>query len=196
MMKTYNDYIFTRKMQNIDLNMLRRDCGQMYDIISTKFTSEDGQHNGQSTMTTELYASYNLLLAPYEAFHDLHNEIKWMFNDINPAPEKYYIQCWLNYYQKGEFIDWHYHWPKEVNAYHGFVCVDTLESKTTYRMPETNEEVDIPSEDGIIVISKSAGDEHRTWPWENERPRVTIAFDIVPGKYLDPNKWLNHWIPL
>ena len=36
-----------------------------------------------------------------------------------------------------------------------------------------------------MVISKSNGDEHRTWPWQYDRPRITIAFDLFTVKTKD-----------
>lgn len=44
-------------------------------------------------------------------------------------------------------------------------------------------------------MSRSAGDWHRTYPWEHDdRDRITIALDIVPTKSVDDS--LNHWMPI
>ena len=70
-------------------------------------------------------------------------------------------------------------------------------SYTTYRLPNKFEPVNVESENNLLVISKSAGDTHRTWPWEYaDRDRITIAFDIVPRPHFNPEAWLNHWVPL
>ena len=63
---------------------------------------------------------------------------------------------------------------------------------------EPYEEIDIISKNNLLVISPSAGDQHRTWPWEgNGEPRITIAFDIVPeSKFPSAIDKMNHWIPI
>jgi hypothetical protein len=38
--------------------------------------------------------------------------------------------------------------------------------------------------------------EHRVTPWENEeKPRITIAFDIALRNGISPGNY-NHWIPI
>jgi hypothetical protein len=136
----------------------------------------------------------------FPQFYELYEAIKETFNEAVPKEEregnKYYIQCWLNYYREGEFIDWHGHWPSRCNSWHGFVCVDVEPSVTTYSIPGKGE-VDVNNRDNTIVISRSDNDMHRTWPWPYaDRIRMTIAFDIVPREHVDPNAWVNHWVPL
>ena len=137
--------------------------------------------------------------------------IQKFFKESYDIKEQYMIQCWLNFYRKGEFIDWHRHWPMDAKGYHGFLCVSCEPSKTTYRLPAKHgvqipteliektewETVDVESKNGLLVLSESAGDMHRTWPWEfHDRDRITIAFDIVPKPHFNPEAWLNHWVPL
>ena len=134
---------------------------------------------------------------PFDEFYDLYQEIKTFFYESSISEEQHYIQCWMNIYRKGDFIDWHTHWPKEKNSWHGFFCVDCEPSYTTYRLPNRYEPVNVTSENNLLVISRSNGDTHRTWPWEYaDRDRITIAFDILPRLEFHPEAWLNHWVPL
>jgi hypothetical protein len=200
-MKVYEDYVITNKL-NLDLIGMKNSCHLMYDIINKKFNTDKIQggykdNSGLSPLSTNLFNQYNLLLYTFEGFHELYNEIKYMFNQCNPSTKKYYIQCWLNIYKKGNFIDWHNHWLPEFNTWHGFYCVDCEPSKTTYKIPNVSDPLDIVSENNLLVMSRSDGDQHRTWPWENEdKDRITIAFDIVPANQVDNNNWVNHWIPI
>jgi hypothetical protein len=212
---------------NIDLIALKKQTDEMYNIIKEFFKKDKLDYDGQSTLTTQLFGEYNLLLYPFPIFHDLYFNISTAFHlcyrDLfkRNADEKHFMQCWLNYYRKGDFIDWHGHHPPTYRAWHGFMCVDTEpNSYTSYRWPNSLSSsrkdliLDIPSKNGLIVMGTSNGDLHKSSEWAIEdRPRITIAFDIVPAtsllstvqkreepKYLNAmreyNYFVNHWIPI
>lgn len=206
-MKVYENYIATKKL-NLDLHQLKYSCGLIYNLVDETFNNEEykSEHatyddeTGKVSLTTTLYSSYNIFMYPFDQFHELYTEIRTMFRECCIDEEQYYIQCWVNFYKKGDFINWHHHWLPEKRAWHGFFCVDCEPSKTTYRLPGVDEPVDIVSEDNLLVLGPSNGDTHRTWPWEDEnRDRITIAFDIVPRQYVHtPGKKMaiNHWVPI
>jgi hypothetical protein len=114
--------------------------------------------------------------------------------------EKYYIQCWLNTYQKGEYIDWHDHGDPKMNSWHGFYCLQVEpNSFTTYKLPQRNNETVVHSQNNLIVLGPTNGDIHRSSEWNEPYARITIAFDITPARMLfERNLWqiYNHWIPL
>ena len=198
----YKDYVHTKDI-NLNLDVMAKSSMELYNLVLDKFGDGRVDYGGQSTMTTRLFSNYNVLLYPFPGMHELYEEIKSFFYDThkyhNGDPsEKFYIQCWINVYRKGDFIDWHGHWSSECNSYHGFYCVQTgEESGTLYRIPNVDGEVYIPSKPNRLVISKSDNDLHRSTEWLDEKnPRITIAFDIVPRQYVDPYQWLNHWVPI
>ena len=195
----YNHYVYTKKL-GIDYNIIRPSCDIMEKFIKENFMNQPDSFTGQSTMITGLFSKYNLLMYSFPGFHKLYESIRKTFRQINDAGGEHYIQCWLNYYYKGDFIKWHHHWsyPRYENCWHGFYCVDCEEvnSYTRYKLKDINEEFDIKSENDLIILSKSERDEHRTFPWEGEKPRITIAFDIVSNEYIDNHIWKNHWIPI
>jgi hypothetical protein len=219
-MNTIENYIHTKQI-NLNTPVMIETCDYMMSHIQKVWGEEEMTYSGQSTMTTGLYSYYNLLLYPYGQLYELYREIVTLFKEVaekdNVDLEKnpYYIQCWLNFYRKGEFIDWHGHWNhvnKEIPPYHGFYCVTGEGSKTTYKLGHAKEWIDIPTIENQIVISKSTSDMHRTWPWEGDKPRITIAFDIVSrsqitGSGARGEKYPsvscgahqisdNHWIPI
>jgi len=210
---------------NLDIRVLKNTCDQMYEAIKEHFTSDKNDYSGQSTLTTKLFTKYNLLLYPLPGLHDLYFTISDVFHSCltdyheGKNGRKYVMQCWLNYYKKGDYINWHSHADFDSGNWHGFLCVDTEpDSHTSYIWP--NDEirkglvVDIKSEDGLMVMGLSNGDKHKSSEWQhNNRPRITIAFDINPiesidkeitnqyaGKYLhamkDSSLFVNHWIPI
>jgi hypothetical protein len=186
----------------LDTKKLKTSSERLYELIKRKFSRSNHSFTGQSTLSTKLYSSYNLLLYQYDEFHELFHEIKKFFfeiikDDLICINRKYYIQCWLNYYNKDDFIDWHKHWIPEHNAWHGFYCLDTESSSTFYKLPNVENIINVINENNMIILSKSNDDEHKSSKWQYEdRPRITIAFDIVPRESLVDDNLINHWIPL
>lgn len=209
---------------SLDLKTLRKTCVVMKDIITQSFENDNNDYAGKSSETTLLYRKYNFLMYPLPGIHNLHFNIASAFHNCfedshgqrSDGSQEYFIQCWLNCYKSGEYIDWHTHHQNPQLRWHGFVCIDTEpDSFTSYRWPNNPNRkdivIDIPSKDGFIVIGKSNGDYHRSSKWLVEnRPRITIAFDIIPrtfifGKskaadYIKEMKknpyFINHWIAI
>lgn len=203
-MKVHENYVVTKNI-NLNLVSLKHSCHLLYDLVNENFNNENTRafyhdNSGKTSITTNLYNTYNLFLYPYDEFYELFHEIKTLFRECCIDDEQYYLQCWVNFYKQGDFIDWHQHWLPEKNSWHGFFCVDCEPSKTTYMVPGVKDPVDIISEDNMLVLSRSNGDTHRTWPWEDKnRDRITIAFDIVPRHFVQTPGvpiMLNHWIPV
>jgi hypothetical protein len=191
-----HDYIYLKKF-NLNLQKLKNSSNILYNLVKNNFINNKKDYIKKSTLSTELFSSYNLLMYPLDEFYELYLEIQKTFQILNKNKENHYIQCWLNYYQKNEFIEWHNHWKEQNESWHGFFCVDCEPSITSYKLPNVVEQIDIHNKNNSLVLSKSDGDEHRTYPWEfDDRPRITIAFDIVPKKYIRYDEWLNHWIPI
>lgn len=210
--------LYTAKL-DLDLKVLRETADEMYDIIKECFVSDHSDYNGQSTLTTKLYSKYNFLMYPLPGINELYWNIHHVFHAClthlhGQVNHRYFMQCWLNYYRKGEFIDWHSHTNKDIGAWHGFFCLDVEpDSYTSYRWPNEPERkglvVDVESENNLMVMGVSNLDQHRSseWPFE-DRPRITIAFDILPQmevygsdsgfkQKMKENKYfVNHWIPI
>jgi len=191
------DYIYTRQTK-LDLENIKSSAHIIHALAKDKFYDPAGRLDPNVQLDYKIWAKYNLLMYPLPGFHDLYNEIKSMFDLCNTDKNnKYYIQSWVNFYYHNDFIEWHYHSPKEHNAWHGFLCVDCEPSYTAYKILNYPEIIRIPSENGTIVLSRSGEDQHRTAPWpDTTRPRITIAFDIIPQEFIRYDEFLNHWIPI
>jgi hypothetical protein len=187
--------IITKKL-DLDLEAMESSCHQLYELVIDKFRGHQRVNPGKSTPSTELFMAYNLFLYPHDQFHELFHEVNTAFREHCRDDKKYYIQCWLNYYRAGEFCDWHDHWSPQQQTWHGIYCVHTEPSHTSYKLPGIDEPIEIPSEHNLLLLSRSDGFFHRSSPWHDAtRPRITIAFDIVPKEHIAKD-WLNHWIPL
>tara|TARA_B100000780_G_scaffold143026_2_gene100090 strand:- start:16777 stop:17373 length:597 start_codon:yes stop_codon:yes gene_type:complete len=179
----HKNYITTAKL-NLDIDKIKNSCYALSNIIINEFTETDHGYEDETAkapITTKVHDQYNLFTYNLEGFHPLYFKIQELFRQVNTDADEYYIQCWLNLYKQGDFINWHNHSDYGEGSWHGFYCIDCEPSKTSYRLPNVKDIVDIDSENNLLVINKSDGDWHRTWPWEfADRDRITIAFDIVP----------------
>ena len=155
---------------------------------------EDGQHDmEESSKEIEFYSTYNPFQFGHRPFADLYwklNEFFYSDEQVHLAGEPYYIHGWFNVYTKKDdenrgydHIPWHKHLEiYHPHIYHGFYCANVQPSQTWYREgPESPEEewgilVDY---DDMIIYSPSSF-EHSSTPWLEDKPRVTITFDIIP----------------
>lgn len=201
-----DNYIYTRQL-NLDVEQIKNSSLRLRDLIKNNIL-DDGTgfagkiSKGNVPPEAKLFSQYNLFMYPFPEFHSLFKEIQDTFHaaraNQNIPNKPYYCQCWVNVYEKEQFIDWHYHWLPEYQAWHGFYCVDVEpNSSTTYKLEN---EIEIESKNNLLVISKSAGDLHKSSEWHDpNRPRITIAFDIIPADTLSDGFYdnkLNHWIPI
>ena len=187
-----------------NIGELATTCDTMYKFIGSTFAKTD-TFNGNSTLLTKLYTRYNFLMYPLPGVHELYRNIRDVFNNSyyeyfgyeNNRP--HFIQCWLNYYWRGDFIDWHGHWPSEYNAWHGFFCVNVEpQSSTLYKWKDSEQIIEVPSQNGLMVMGISDQDKHRSTEWNQQAPRITVAFDIVPvdNASIRPEQYINHWLPI
>lgn len=156
-------------------------------------------------ISTLYFAEYNILTFTDPNWHNLYKKIQTHFHlcyelyHQRKVDKPHYIRSWLNVYEKGQYIDWHGHWDSEFNAWHGFFCVDVEpNSKTSYMWKDDIQMIDVDSKNGLLVLGLSDNDQHKSSEWNQETPRITIAFDILPFDSIMSTGFikLNHWIPI
>jgi hypothetical protein len=212
------NYIWTRQL-DLDLEEQRTTAMSIWRgtimsgyLESVKARELHPQRHITANLSTRLYERYNYLTVPYAGISSLYHAIKETFHEClqreygTEPHSEWHMQCWMNCYQTGEFIDWHDHWPRETESWHGFYCVDVEpDSSTHYRLGEKygSLEIEVKSRNNQLVISKSDDNFHKSSEWRRENPRITIAFDIAPsfhvrqfGGSLRDYTMVNHWIPI
>lgn len=202
-----------------------------YLVNDSGFSEQDSKyskHKGDLDLPTKIYHKYNYVTFPLPGMSKLYAAIRDAFIKSLAAEgdnsyTEYAMQIWVNFYNKGSNIDWHYHWDREYDSWHGFYCVDTEPSSYTeyafysdekdpikgmlveaededhmsFLLGVADKHVFVESRDNMIVITRSGNDCHRSSEWMAERPRVTVAFDIVPVcKMKEQSTQLNHYIPI
>ena len=193
--------LWTKQIEGIDVKELAAQCLAINDEIHQ--TLKDKPHNykidDNTPFGTRVADYYNVFCYPSQEINRLYRAIREAFYATGPMANKtYYIQGWVNVYEKGQFINWHRHAGKR-NSYHGFFCVNSNVSSTQYRFYDGTER-EVESKDGLLVFSHSDNNFHRTTPCNDETPRITIGFDIhTPGiilKALKQPHTMDHWTPI
>jgi hypothetical protein len=186
----YHTDLFGISTNQIDNNTLFERCIEIESVLPDECPPVPVIWQGNKI--TALHSHYNLFTFPIKELNQLY---KLLVDNITPLLEPettYMIKSWMNVYRRGEFVDWHGHALPHNRVWHGFYCVYAGDSSTTYRMAD-NSNITVPSQEGLIVIGKSNGDLHKSSEWNEDKPRITLAFDISPIESI--NFKINHYIP-
>ena len=107
--------------------------------------------------------------------------------------EKFMAQSWfnVNYNHIGK-LDWHEHGGSGAPYFHGYYCVNAEPSVTHYKV--FNKEVENHNKNNRAILSET-GHPHAMGDWSWEGPRITMAYDVIPLRYI-PKEWEQHWIPM
>lgn len=210
MISNINNEIYLRRV-GLTLPSITNSCNTLRDLVVEKLTPGFDTYPGRKFETSygtesmesgpEFFGNYvfkyNLFMYPYDQFHDLYNEIKKTFIEVNPNyyNEKYYISGWVNFNKPGDFVDWHQHRQGIEDTWHTVYYANADSSKITYEFLNDGSIHDIDCEDNLLIVAKNSNTRHRTWPWEGEGERISIATNIMPWHQIEPG-WVNYWVPL
>lgn len=179
-------------------DVLRRSVRQLDAWVNENITEaqdalDDRFHIG------DVYNGYNLFAYPLDGFSALYRDIRCCFEKISGLSDMW-IKAWANVYQ-GRSYTWHSHkthtWLDQDHcavhpSWHGIYCVTADETCTTYKHRD-GATVHIPWLENQLVFVESQDEWlHRTWPGE----RITVAFNIMHRRDIDPFRYKNHWMPL
>ena len=194
----FHDYLFHPD----NCSILEESCLLLSEEVENRYADwmqtweEDYMKFAEGSPSTQLYETYNVFLCPMHGFAELYNLIIKYFKDKEPSFKDYAVAGWVNVYRDGGYLDWHKH-GKDIHQHdgrwHGYVCVNAEPSKTLYRNDNGLVKT-IENQNGYITLSP-AGMAHRTTPWNETRPRITIAFDFIKRQDIDPYN-ITRWIPI
>ena len=80
-MNTIENYIHTKQI-NLNTPIMIETCDFMMNHIQKTWGEKEMTYSGQSSMTTGLYAYYNLLLYACGQLYELYKEITILFKEI------------------------------------------------------------------------------------------------------------------
>jgi len=186
------NFLFSKMIQ-IDNKKLLENCLELEKYVIDK-NGEQEISTLAGSYTTQNFSKYNFFSYHTQQTSDLLENIREVVKPLLPE-KQYVIQCWLNVFKKGSFIDWHGHWESSARAYHGYYCVNVGNSYTSYKIPP-DIQYDVQNKNGLLVFGKSDGDKHKSSEWDEDFPRITIAFDLIPVVQNSIQKTYNeHYIP-
>jgi hypothetical protein len=188
------NYLYGKQIKSIDNKKLIEQCLDIEKMLLSNLPNIKLGWYGN--LITAHHSKYTLLTFPIKELNTLYHEI---VKNVSPFLDKekcYMIKSWMNVFRKGEKVDWHDHWPSEKKVWHGFYCVQVGKSYTEYKIPKVKKIIKVISKEGLLVFGKSDGDKHRSSEWKEENyPRITLAFDIIPVESIESKYQLNHFIP-
>ena len=128
--------------------------------------------------STWFYRYYNLSTLTvgcplyYKFFIDLQKQIRKIANHSKPL----WYQCWLNFHEQNEVLNWHDH---QDCSFHGYVSIDPKNTETEFK------NFKIKNETGKMYIGP-AYYQHRVNVLKSfYGERITIAFDVCSKKDIE-----------
>lgn len=117
------------------------------------------------------------------------------YYDLSFIDEEFMAQAWfnVNYAKKGK-LDWHEHGGNGAPYFHGYYCISAEPSITYYKI--NDELIENHNKNNRAILSET-NHPHAMADWDWDGPRITLAYDVVPLRFIPKGKdWEQHWIPL
>jgi hypothetical protein len=208
--KTYNKpHKFFERYLNNDLDKLSQFLTLVYDKIQkeeiegiTPVTEKD-LWKESSSVSTMKWREYNVFQFHSPAIWNLYKGISDTVKEaceyygIDFDKEQYMVQGWFNINnRKTGKLDWHDHGGPWAPFFHGYYCVKAEPSSTFYKI-DNKEELIVENKNinNRLIISEM-GHPHAQGDWDWDGERITIAYDIMPMRFMHPMDMSQHYIPL
>ena len=161
--------------------------------------NEQTPWNSSGSESTINWNKYNVFQIYDPNIHNLFRALRDMtveacnYYDLDFIKEQFMVQGWfnVNYNHIGK-LDWHEHGGEGAPMFHGYYCVKAEPSITHYRVFE--KEIDNINKNNRAILSET-GHPHAMADWDWDGPRITIAYDVSPLRFI-PREWEQHWIPM
>ena len=146
------------------------------------YKKQSNKTNNNITWDYLYYNIFNLCAYRKKTVHlkkIILNCIKFFLDDNNyDYSDGIVFKSWVNFHSsEKELLKLHSH----VSQFHGYACVDPLDSLTIFKNPIVDEVLlQINNKPGLIYIGKSVNNSFHYVKMNSimERPRITIAFDV------------------
>lgn len=206
-----NHKFFERILDNDTDSLFDYLTQKAHDLVDGKIDSvpEEERLKYQFNMgpATQLGRYYNIFKFDHEGIHNLKKALGDIIDEaceyysIPLTHKDYKIHGWFNLDFKTEQVPvspikndhfYHDHMGGEgAPNFHGYYCVNAEPSITFYKI---NNEVDFENhnKNNRAIVSET-GHPHGRDDWHNEKPRITIAYDIAPG---NAPGVLGYWVDL
>jgi hypothetical protein len=208
---TSTPHKFFEKYLDNDLGQLQLFLEKQYELInSAQLRGVEKVGEGESwlesgSVSTVKWREYNVFQlynsSIYSLYKGLSDTVKeaCAYYNIDFNQEQYYVQGWfnINHADSGK-LNWHDHGGPFAPYFHGYYCVNAEPSITHYQIQDgSNRVVENHNKNNRLIVSEM-GHPHAMGDWEWSGPRITVAYDVVPLRFLKENDMTleQHWIPL
>lgn len=194
------DFLIKIENQIINDNILdiSQDVLNKYNKVPGAITKIGMKHYNIFTfLNPEIYNLYIALKELTKNACDYYN--------LDFKKEKYLIHGWFNLDNKSNKnevnpIDNPHHFHDHFGGqgaphFHGYYCVDAEPSSTYYAISKNENNIFENINKNNRAIISETGHPHGRGDWFENRPRITIAYDIIPSSSLTGAE-NGKWIPL
>ena len=177
-------------------DLLSGKIGNIPEEVLSQYT----EVNGPSTQLGQYYNIFNFDSKEIENLKDALKSIiveACEYYGLNYDQQNYHINGWFNLdfqspEDKNDGVsplkhDDHYHdhmGGEGAPVFHGYYCVNAEPSKTFYKINRGTEIFENINKNNRAIISET-GHPHGRDDWYEDKPRITIAYDIAPGLVQD-----------
>lgn len=194
---------FERQLDN-DLEDLYSFLDKKLDdiLISNIFdipAEELSKFNRINGAPTQLGQYYNIFTFDHPGIKSLHQAISSMMNEAKEyyglnEDIKFYLSGWFNLDYKTENVNYgvspirdpkffHDHMNGEGSpVFHGYYCVNAEPSITYYDIDKSGNIFENINKNNRAILSET-GHPHGRDDWFEDKPRVTIAYDVTPYSF-------------
>ena len=207
--KSTQQHKFFERFLDNDLTLLSNDLQDRYfkiknaEVLGVTELSENELWKSSNSVSTMKWREYNVFQFHITGIRKLYDAVSEMIKEacqyynIDFEKEQFMIQGWFNINEANHGkLDWHDHGPYGAPNFHGYYCVNAEPSITHYIT--FGEEKDNINKNNRAVISEM-GHPHAMGDWTWDGPRITVAYDVIPLRYLQEGIGMTqeqHWIPL
>lgn len=210
--KKYNKpHKFFEKYLDNDLNKMADYLTRVYtDIenanlrgVSPVGSKREEYWLDSGSISTVKWSEYNVFQFYNEEVYNVFSAIKELvveacdYYGVDFKKEQYFVQGWFNINdRKVGKLNWHDHGGPWAPFYHGYYAIKAEPSSTFYKLENRDDMiVENQNKDNRLILSEM-GHPHAMGDWDWDGPRITLAYDIVPLKYLAATSEPQHWVPL
>jgi hypothetical protein len=206
---SFKDYKFFEKTLDNDLNDLTKFLKEKYEKIKlaevTGVTPVDPSGDywlGTGSVSTIKWRQYNVFQFYHPSIFNVFKNISEIvkeackYYEIDFEEQQYFVQGWFNInISKGGKLSWHNHGETGAPHFHGYYCINAEPSVTLYKVfDDPNNIIENVNKNNRMIIAEM-GHPHAMGDWEWEGERITLAYDVVPLRYLK-SEVEQHWVPL
>lgn len=152
-----------------------------------KSRGDGGTGLGEKSLTAQ-YNNFNLFLETenipeFSRLLDfIREQYKNFISEYQVDPRPCYMWCWANVLRTGQKVDFHNHGSTQYAYLSGNIHLDDYETETKYYHPIERFTYNFPNVKGKLTMFPSYIF-HDTDIYEQEEPRVSIAFDLLDMRH-------------